>query len=263
MNLEYKSLDINQASEDEITTIIKENNRTYKLMLAEIKSLKEAAQKNTKSQHQSTISITTEKLFPPEELKDTDFENEVDYYYALIKELGEENLEEKLIEILPSRKNYHYEKILFRIRAEIMRNIKGIKDLFNEEGISLEETPAFKDEVTLELKKLDIIIKEQQTKETLSEEYIDKNNNLILAPTTGGNIRILDEIEKIDTEYYERFYKLLNSIKDGTFKNVRRFLNYDDLAGLCEVKDFKVRVLFKRLDKNSYAIISAFVKKNR
>ena len=55
---------------------------------------------------------------------------------------------------------------------------------------------------------------------------------------------------------------MLQSIKDGTFKSVKRFTSGSELSGLCEVKDFKVRVVFMRLNKDSYAIISAFVKKS-
>ena len=150
---------------------------------------------------------------------------------------------------------------MYRLKAEIVRSIKEIRDFVAEEGLSLEEAE-LEDEIALELKRIKLLDQELQRTEQTTEEEIQTQNNLVFAPTLSGNIRILDEMEHIDPEYYERFNGLFQSIIDGTFKNVQRFSRNSDLAGLCEVKDFKTRVIFKRLNKNSYAVISAFIKKS-
>lgn len=142
-----------------------------------------------------------------------------------------------------------------------MRNIKDIKDFIAEEGLSLEEATDLRNEIALELKRLALINQNLTLQDESLETTEEAENNLIFVPTTGGNIRVLEEIEHIDPEYYERFSGLFQSIKDGTFKKVRRFRNSALTTGLCEVKDFKTRVIFKRLNSNSYAIISAFIKK--
>ena len=60
------------------------------------------------------------------------------------------------------------------------------------------------------------------------------------------------------------FKKLFDSIKDGTFKNVKRYNNNKNYltSSVAEVKDFKIRVVFDRISKNDYALITAFIKKS-
>ena len=76
-----------------------------------------------------------------------------------------------------------------------------------------------------------------------------------------GNIRIIDDLEHIPNDYYDGFKDLINSIIDGTFKNVKTFSNNEGLLGISEVKAFKIRLVFKRLNNNTYALITAFMKK--
>ena len=262
--MEYIVLDLNTATEEQLKAANGCNSRTARLMSSEISKLRRVAEV-TKKAGQSSKEEPIEKT-AVEEPKvteiDEDFENEVEYYYSALKELKLEELEEKISAALPSRQNYQYKRILYRIKAEEMRNIKEIKDIIAEEGMSLEEVIEFKDELILIQERLRLI-DSQLSKEQEQEECITtkKKNNLIFVPTPGGNIRVLDEIEHMPPEYYDRFYGLFQSIKNGTFKNVRRFVRNSEQAGLCEVKDFQVRVLFVRLNEASYAVISAFIKK--
>ena len=60
----------------------------------------------------------------------------------------------------------------------------------------------------------------------------------------------------------DRFKGLFDSILDGSFKNIKRFNKSNNKnAGVVEVKDYQVRVVFDRIDEDKYAIISAFIKK--
>ena len=58
------------------------------------------------------------------------------------------------------------------------------------------------------------------------------------------------------------FKELVDSIVDGTFKNVKGFNNNNTLNGVSEVKGPGVRIVFKRLSKNKYALITAFIKRS-
>lgn len=263
--MEFIVLDLETATEEQIKAALDYNNRTSKLMASEICKLQRInaeAKKSSKNQIEVQEPILVPDTPPTKEI-DEDFENEVDYYYSAIKELTQEDIEEKIVDALPSRMNYQYKRILLRIQAEIMRNIKEIKNFLTEEDITLEEYEDFKEEILLEQTKLELIKKHLSVKEDeINIEEEQKDNNLIFVPTPGGNIRVLEELDRINQEYYDGFYTLFQSIKDGTFKNVRRFKNNEDLKGLCEVKSFKIRVLFTRLNHDSYAVISAFIKKS-
>lgn len=257
--MEYIVLDLDTATEEQLRAAIDCNNRTYHMMTSEIAKLKKVAESTRKL---TRPEIVEEEQIVVEEKSeiDNDFENEVEYYYQALKEIPEEELEDEILTALPSRKNYQYQRIMYRLKAEILRSIKEIREFLAEEGLSLEEAD-LEEEMALEVKRLSLIDGQLALKEETISEEVQVNNNLIFVPTTGGNIRVLDEIDHIAPEYYERFNGLFQSIIDGTFKNVQRFSNQRDLAGLFEVKDFKTRVIFKRLNKDSYAVISAFIKK--
>lgn len=260
--MEFIVLDLDTATEEQIKAAIDCNNRTSRLMHSEIEKLKRVAEAAKKAKKKPLTPIVQETEEPKKVVIDEDFENEVEYYLSQLRELTLENIEEEIETALPSRKHYQYERILNRLKLEALRSIKDIKDLLAEEGLTIEEISAFQDEYNLEIKKIELIDKALKPQEETLERETPKENNLIFVPTTGGDIRILDEIDSIPLEYHERFAGLFQSIKDGTFKNVQRFARNSELAGLCEVKDFKVRVLFVRLNRDSYAVISAFIKKS-
>lgn len=260
--MEFIVLDLTTATEEQIKAAIDCNNRTSRLMQSEIDKLRRVAETVKKSKKTIIIQVEPQEEKKETEIIDEDFENEVEYYLSQLKELKNSNIEDEFETSIPSRMHYQYERILTRLKLESIRLIKEIKDLLAEEGLSLEDMNAFKEELDLELKKIELINKALEPVKEEEQASTKKDNKLIFVPTSGGDIRVLDEIDSIPYEYYDRFLGLFQSIKDGTFKNVQRFTGNNELNGLCEVKDFKVRVIFVRLTKDSYAIISAFTKKS-
>ena len=102
-----------------------------------------------------------------------------------------------------------------------------------------------------------------EKKEIQVEKAINTENKLIFLETATGSIYAENDLFSIPEEYYQTFKELLLTIKKGTFKNVRTFSsNHKTLNSISEVKDFKTRVVFERLGKNTYAIIDIFVKKS-
>lgn len=260
--MEFIVLDLNNATEAQLTATLECNSRTARLMSSEIEKLRrvsEAAQKREKQPEEETIVVQSQEK--EQSIVDEDFENEVEYYYSQIKKLNSDNLDSEFLNALPARKNYQYERIMNRLKLESFRTIKEIKDFLSEEGLSSGEISIFKDDLELEFRKIQLLDKYLAPQAEEEKVQETKENNLIFVPTSGGGIRVLDEIDSMPIEYYDRFNGLFRSIKEGTFKNVKRFAGNSELAGLCEVRDNKVRVLFVRLNNDSYAIISAFIKK--
>lgn len=260
--MEFIELDLTTATEEQIKAAIDCNNRTSRLIQSEIDKLRRVAETAKKGKRPIIIQVEQKEERKQTSQVDQDFENEIEYYLSQIKELKLSNIEDEFATSIPSRMHYQYERILSRLKLESIRLIKEIKDLLAEEGLSLEDMNAFKEELDLELKKIELINKALEPVKENEESKTPQKNKLIFVPTAGGDIRILDEIDSIPYEYYDRFLGLFQSIKDGTFKNVQRFTGNNELNGLCEVKDFKVRVIFVRLTKDTYAVISAFVKKS-
>ena len=244
---------------NELLEELKEKSKKYHKMKEEIDLVKSVEIKELKRSYEEKENKKS-VVFS----EDKAFEDEIKYYYENIRDVKvDSNLKQNLEMALPSKKHGNYEKINLRLRAELLREIKIIYELIEEEDIDKDDLIDLKEEVNNIKIKSEMIksITEEQEKLDIEEKSI--SNQLIFTETSSGNIRILDEIDHIDQDYYDRIIALLNSIKDGSFKNVKRFRSINNkTAGVSEVKLFKVRVLFEKIEANKYAIISVFVKKS-
>ena len=261
--MKIELIDINMITEEDLIKTMDNNIKTYKLMKSEIIRLNKAKNSIKMTNYASPIISIKNNSFEENIKNNKDFEEEFGYYQEELNKLKHSELKDNINNILPVKKNKKFNKLTLRLKAECLKNIKEIKELISEEEyMSLSDLKSFKEEIQFEEEKIQLI-----------DEYVNQNqsqnvkenhtNNLIFVPTSGGNIRVIDDIEHIDMEYYEKFIGLFDSIKDGSFKNVKRFnKNNNETSGVAEVKDFKVRVVFDRIDKNSYAIITAFTKKS-
>ena len=263
----FKFVDISDLTEGELIEIIEDNTKTASFTREEIRKLKAAAKPKMTT---PTIIVDNSKKEEQPVVDRSDFEDEVEYYYSQVRAITPDNILEKLHLCVPKRTNKNYEKIILRLKLESLRNIREINEVIREYGSSEEpeeheEMKMFKDEIIFEKQKIafydNLLSPEKEEVEEIEEE--ETTNRMIFVPTNGGNIRILDEIDHIPDTFYDLFLELFLSIKDGSFKNVKRFTNNAALNGLVEVKNPQARVVFARLNENTYAIITAFVKKTQ
>lgn len=263
--MEFKFTDLDDISESELIEILDYNTRCASFTRSEIAKLKQAT-----APSDCNINVVVQKEKKVEETNvtiNTDFEEEVDYYLSDLRALPVDEIEEGINEVIPSRKNDHYKEIMMRMGAEMVRDIKEIDEIIisDKDKMSEAEIRGYEDEKAIAKKKLELLSKRIKRKEDIvdSEEDEEKiDNKLLFVTTESGNPRVLSDLKCIPHDYYEGFIELFNSIKDGSFKNVKRFLEIDALKGASEVKDFKIRVAFIRLRKDRYAILSAFMKKS-
>ena len=248
------------TDDEELLEVLKHNNKVSSNMKQEIKEMEKLDEVNR------TMIFEKEKQYFED---DEEYEEEQDedsdylYYYEPIKEVREdisiEELEQIIKENLPSKNNPNCFKIISRMMAEILKEIMEYEEIksdsIGEEEI-IEETQKL---IDLNKRKLNYI--RNAKIDSKSDEEI-KENNLYFFKTTSGNIYCLNDLDKIKKEYYESFSELFKSIKDGTFKRAKRLnSNNSKTSSLSEVRGFKTRVLFDRLDKNNYIIIMCAVKK--
>ena len=260
----FKFIDISDLTEGQLIEVIEENAKTAAFTSEEIRQLKAAAKPKTAS---PSIIIDNSKTEEQPAVDRSDFEDEVEYYYSQVKEITPATISEKLHLCVPKRTNKNFEKIILRLKLESLRNIREINEVIREYSSieDPEEMQMFKDEILFEQEKIafydQLLSPVKEEVEQVEEE--EQSNRMIFVPTNGGNIRILDEIDHIPDTFYDLFLELFLSIKDGSFKNVKRFTNNAALTGLVEVKNPQSRVVFARLNENTYAIITAFVKKTQ
>jgi len=260
MDLQYSNINLDDTTESSLQEALKNDYKVYQQMRTKISSLKKADQEFKIEETYESEDACDENMDIKTSDIDEEFEDEVNYYYFMVKNINTSDLESNLITVLPTKENYLYDKILLRISAEIMSNIKFMRDLLNDEGVTDEDVLAFSNDINIELEKIRII--NSLLKDEQKECYVEQEakNRLVFVPTLNGNIRIIEDIKGIASDYYPKFNVLIKSIEDGTFKGAKRFY-VEGLNGLCEVRFLNTRVLFCQLDKNTYGIIGAFVKK--
>lgn len=262
--MEYIILDLNTATEEQIKAALECNQRTYRLMSSQVETLKKANEQILQQAQQVEDDEEEQQQYLIEEEPETidqEFEEEAMYFYSEVNDLKLDKLEDILEEVLPPRSHYNYERILRRIQTEFLREIKEIRDFIANEDLETSEVLELNDDIATLLVKIKAISDElSKTPEEIASSTV-KENTIVFVPTTMGNIRVLDDMERIPSSYYKKFDSLFTSIKDGTFKGVKKM--HGALDGLSEVRDIPTgaRVTFMRLDRNTYAIISAFVKK--
>ena len=198
-------------------------------------------------------------FFEPE-ISDSSNE-EFEFYLTSYKNLSRFFNPTEINGILPKRTNKKYNDILLRLSLESVREIKYARSYLKTEDLSEEEKKELQFIIDVETKKIEYLKSKLLKKEDeLVEEVEEEKNSIILVPNTFGNIRIIDELEHIPSEYYDGFRQLIESIVDGTFKGVK-MLHLNNTVGVFEVKAFKIRVVFTKIAYNTYALITAFVKK--
>ena len=158
------------------------------------------------------------------------------------------------------KKTYRYKYIILRLIAESLKEIKEINELISSETFSSEELIDLRSVILLEKKKISILKEHLKHKDEVETEE-EVNNEIILVPSLTGNVKLIEDLEHIHPSNYEAFLELIESIKNGTFKGVKRFTNNMRFAGISEVRGFQVRIAFARIGKNKYALITAFTKK--
>lgn len=257
----FKTMDC----DEDLEQIIKDNIEIAKIIRRELVKLRQDSVDMESDCMVSEISRKELEVEFDDNISE-DKEDEYYYYYSNLKDdydkaTTKEAQEEAVINNLPSVNNNNYMLIINRIKAEIHREYLELESLKTDD-----ESLSFIQEVEKEQQLLEELIKIIHTSQleeiNLMENNLRKANKLVFLGTSLGNVYAQNDLLTIDEEYYDGFKNLLLSIEDGTFKDVKRFKNNDSIKGISEVRGYKTRVVFDRIDKDKYVIIHIFVKKS-
>lgn len=264
--MEFIILDLDdEISSEEIFEVISKNHKTSMLMDKEVKKLKELSSNKDKKVEKASQTSEKEMMCNDVDEVNSELDDKVDYYNYLISSIDDcDDLKEQIESSLPNPNTSDYKMIVLRLKLKLLKRIKETADFIAEcrEEFDDDDLEEYKEEIRLCSKKLEIL--KSESNEEINENKISTKNNFFFPISSMGNIRVIDEIEKISksgSEFCSEFLELFQSIQDGSFKRVRRFLNNNKLVGISEVRGFKPRVVFDRIGKNDYAIITAFLKK--
>ena len=254
------------TSVDELEKVIKYNIGRASILRDNIKELDRVEQSKAKAIVKSEMLSSEIEVIQDDESEQQEY---IYYYHNIQEELKNITSYEETVDAirntLPSRENKNYFNIVSRIKLELLKEIHELDIMLTEEEVKSDLK--FKQDIDEEKSRLYEIINAINYLQTEKvheqiEEKTSTDNKLVFLETPSGSIYAENDLYSIPEEYYEVFKNLLLSIKDGTFKNAKMFNSaHQTLGGMSEVKDFKTRIVFDRIGKDTYIIISIFTKK--
>lgn len=231
------------------------NNKMYSLLVEENKKLEKIVARINVTNERKEIPVVEDEY---EEIGKTiePLIFDVSSYVTRIKKC--ENLED--IKNIVSNKNSINTAIIVKLFEEIF-DIK--KMLYQDRNNIDDDTKKYFDN---EIEKLKIkveyikqIIAKSQKKNIETKD--ENENQMLFLKTNYGNVCLYSDLKDIPVDYYDIFYMLLESIRLGTFKNLKVLAGDGPLAGVSEVKYDEARVVFSSINRNNYVILAMFLKK--
>ncbi len=249
----------NITDEKELIKALKSNVRTANSVRKEISKLKNAILSDSEA-----LEENKEQCIICDDSDEDDDDLEYEYYYEPIKAISmdesSETVKEIIEESLPSKNNSNYFNIVNRIKAEIFKEILVYSSMLDETS-DLEFIEEVKSCISFEQLKLSLVKTCENSKKIESANEI--KNNIVFFNRNSDRTYAMDDIKSISSEYYESFLELLESIEDGSFKNIRRLTTTNNkLNSISEVKGFKTRIIFDKVGKNTFIILQLAVKKS-
>lgn len=189
-------------------------------------------------------------------------------YYDAIKLLQDNN---DIIDALPKPIYKSFFSIMPRLIERLKEEEQELKEMLTgEDKKSIDYIDIIED---LKLCALKIEICNKLYKDALEEVKIEKegeeakHKNIIFSKTSSGNVYLQKDLKSIPEEYYDSILdcieKIENGYKEENTEKAKSFTTTNSkLAGIHEIKPFKIRVAYKILDKNIVYILMVRVKKD-
>lgn len=235
-----------------------EKEQTIKQEIEKLKKLKESLVEEPEQFVVPELPIKKEKK--EEKIKHID----ISFYISQIEESS--NLNE-LEESLPRFYTEQFDDIINSLLLYFQKEKIEISNMILEEEMDPQEKKDFEKEKERIQQIFNIICQYRLRKNTTVADSIiipQQNNHIIYLTKKNGDNSFLSKLQKdIDPEFYQEFFELLASIKDGSLKNVKTFHSKNRPAyyRIAEVKLNQTRILFKKINKDTFVIIDGFVKK--
>lgn len=186
-------------------------------------------------------------------------------YYTAIKCLQNEK---DIIEALPSLEYNSFFLIMTNLIDRLKKEQVDLQSMLQEANeddmhVYIEEELKM---CMLKISVCDRLYQEGLNIQNIEQESVYSKKHLIFAKTDTGNIYLEKDLKDISEEYYETVLECLNRIENNYQENnvekARAFVNNPKLSGLHEMKEFKIRVIYKILTPDCVYIILSRMKKD-
>jgi len=187
-------------------------------------------------------------------------------YFEAIKCLQDE---QDIIDALPKPEYEDFFSLMENLIEFINKELEQINNLITKENDEemkeylSEELNLWKFKLSISKKLID---EAEKSKKIEQETQITPNKKLIFATTTTGNIYLEKDLKDIPEECYDAVRESLEALKDGYVEENdekgKQLKNNGKIAKVHEIKQFKVRVMYKILAPDTLYIIMTRMKKD-
>lgn len=198
-------------------------------------------------------SDTCESINPEQTVEET---IDISYYIDLINTMKPEDLEAgKLEQELPKTYNSDFEKIINVLILKFKRDLLEAK-LLKKDTTESELIEYIENECSYINQIIDRLIKYRESFSTNNEIINTQEKIHILF----DNQTFATDINNIDKSNYADFYVLLESLSRNILKGVKTFTP-DGAKKISELRNNQARMLFEKVDDDTYLIYYIFLKK--
>lgn len=192
---------------------------------------------------------------------DEELEKLRDSYYSSIVLLQDEK---DILEALPSPEFQNFFPLMEGVISKLVAECREFSSL-GEDADVLEEVDSLKRKIALCQKRVESVTK-QLKDESMESQDSQSKRHLIFAKTAFGSTFLQRDLKDIPREYYDKVQAALETLEYGDFgsnpEKVRQFTNNKKLFGLYEIKEFKIRLIYRVLSGDMVYVMQTRMKKD-
>lgn len=192
---------------------------------------------------------------------DEELEKLRDSYYSSIVLLQDEK---DILEALPSPEFQNFFPLMEGVISKLVAECREFSRLGNDADI-LEEVDSLKKKIELCQKRVASVTK-QLKDESIESQASQSKRHLIFAKTTFGSTFLQRDLKDIPREYYDKVQATLATLEYGDLgtntEKVRQLSNNKKLFGLYEIKEFKIRLVYRVLSGDIVYVMQTRMKKD-
>lgn len=192
---------------------------------------------------------------------DEELEKLRDSYYSSIVLLQDEN---DILEALPSPEFRNFFPLMEGVISKLVAECREFSSLGDDADV-LAEVDSLRRKIELCKKKVESVTK-QLKDESLESQASQSKRHLIFAKTAFGSTFLQRDLKDIPREYYDKVQAALETLEYGNLgsnpEKVRQFTNNKKLFGLYEIKEFKIRLIYRVLSGNMVYVMQTRMKKD-
>ena len=185
-----------------------------------------------------------------------------DSYYESIILLQEEK---DIKEALPKPEYQNFFALMDGLISKLINEYEEFKSLEDKDEEILEEIESLNRKINI-CKNLLIKVKNEISSETLEKQATYSKRHLIFAKTSSGTTFLEKDLKNIPFEYYDKVLSALDTLENGDIgsntEKARPLVADKRLSGLFEIKEFKIRLIYRVLKWNTVYVMQVRMKKD-